>query len=109
MRTIELLMIQGEGSDGDHSATVQTIPTTVKVDKIRNIHPRKYGRPGTRVIFENASAILVANLYEDVRAAWVGDGAEHLVVAAPPEAAPLTSTLTASDELEQEGEFGEDQ
>lgn len=108
MRTIELLMIQGEGHDGDHSATVQTIPTTVKVDKIRNVHPRKYERPGTRVIFENASAILVANLYEDVKAAWIGDGADHLVVAAPPVAEAPTATLTA-DERAEDGEFGEDQ
>lgn len=105
MRTIELQMIQGEGHDGDHSATVQTIPTTVKVDKIRNAHPRKYGRPGTRVIFENASAILVSNLYEDVRAAWIGDGSEHVVVATPPVSEAPTTELTEGND---DG-LGEDQ
>jgi len=69
-----------EGEDdgiGRHEMTghQETVETTVATGKIRNVHPRKYGKSGTRIVFENGSALIVTDLYSDVVAAWQGDRA----------------------------------
>lgn len=69
MRTIELTFVTGETSEDD---TPRTTMTTIFVDKVRNFHARKYGEPGTRIVFETGAALAVAEDYEAVKAAIQG-------------------------------------
>jgi hypothetical protein len=65
----------GEDDGAITPAAVQqeTVETTISSSKIRNVHPRKYGKLGTRIVFENGSALIVTNLYDDVVSAWKAD------------------------------------
>lgn len=66
-------IVSHEGED-DGVATIapaqQVLTTAVKATKIRNVHPRKYGKSGTRVVFENGSALVVSDTFEEVVHAW---------------------------------------
>jgi hypothetical protein len=80
MAMIELHFITGEtpavsfdepdGEDDALDAAVPSevsTPTMVNVSDIRNFHARKYGKPGTRVIFRTGAAIPVTETYEEVK------------------------------------------
>lgn len=56
----------------DRDGTESRLPTIVEAENIRNAHPRKYGKTGTRVIFKNGSALVVADLFPAVVEALTG-------------------------------------
>lgn len=63
---LTLRLVDGNRSD------IPSVPTAVSTDKIRNVHPRKYGHVGTRIVFENNTAIIVSDSYQDVVEKWTG-------------------------------------
>lgn len=67
---------EGEDDGIAQTAHQEAVETTVATDHIRNVHPRKYGKSGTRVVFKNGSALIVTNLYADVVQAWRTDVGE---------------------------------
>lgn len=74
---LEVRMASDRDNDdtlGEGSAAPAIIPTVVDVEQIRNVHPRKYGKVGTRIVFKNGSAMPVLDLYPDIVRAWT-DGA----------------------------------
>lgn len=64
---------EGEDDGIGQTAHQETVETTIATAKIRNVHPRKYGKSGTRIVFDNGSALIVTNLYADVVRAWRTD------------------------------------
>lgn len=74
MITLNMLVRENQTDEGEDdgigAVNQETLPTTVSTSKIRNIHPRKYGKVGTRIVFENGSALVVTDLYQAVLDAW---------------------------------------
>ena len=50
-------------NEGEHA-----LPTVIDTEQVRNFHPRKGNRPGTRIVFKNGAAVPVLNAYPEVAA-----------------------------------------
>lgn len=79
MRMIELTMVVEEGSrhvDEDgiaHPGSDQTCPVSVEVGQVRCFYPRKGGRTGTRLTFNNSAGMAVTETYAEVKAKFAAN------------------------------------
>lgn len=67
-RFIQLTMVNDDNvrSFSNPTPGPAPLPTVVDAERIRNVHPRKGGRPGTRVVFHSGAAMPVTESYADV-------------------------------------------
>ena len=58
--------------DPEYEGQEQTCPVAIDPEQIREFYPRRYDRPGTRLVFRNGAGCPVTETYEQVVATFNG-------------------------------------
>lgn len=80
MKMLKLTRVTGRMVDTDHPEgeddglsnvtefprQEETTPVILDATQVRNFYPRKGGRPGTRILFRNGSALPVTETFDEV-------------------------------------------